>query len=155
MPIDDPRRLAAVEELRDLAAEHGVPKERRDAGSEKVEKMAVAILGAPDLPAAARDRAQSALEEFRAAIARVPPASPEGSPLPGSPDAAATTTASQAAARAAEAAPAAPKEWRFRAAQLIYNNETADWASTDKTVLAGLFNRLCAFAVDLGKERVL
>ena len=62
---------------------------------------------------------------------------------------AAAATAPEPEAQAQEQAPCA---WQFKAAQLTYNRTTGEWASVDKAVLAGLWDRFKVFGKALAAE---
>ena len=62
---------------------------------------------------------------------------------------AAATTAPEPEGHAQEQDPCA---WQFKAAQFTYNHTTGEWASADKSVLAGLWDRFKVFGKALATE---
>ena len=108
-------RRSLVQKIRAIAKRHNVPVVPDTASAARVEAMYYQVLECAGLAKRERALAEDAFAEY-ATLKQGPP---------GRRDARAT--------------------WKFKAAQLVYNATTGDWASDDKDVLQALFGRLVAF----------
>ena len=122
MAVDKARR-ALVQRLRRLAARHGTLLVSDTAGRKQVEAMHLALHGLATLSDSDRKDMDEAYREYCDSFG-----SPQG-----------TNTAKSKDKR----------EWKFLAAQFTYNSTVGDWASKDKEVLKGLFDRFSLFAQQL------
>ena len=124
-----------MQELRRLAALYGVERVRDKASKESVLQMARAIQDAPSLA----DEDSKALAQHWSEYKATFPDTWRPGWEPAWKD-----VEVEAGNEAGNEAPQ-EKEWRFRAGQLTYNSTAGEWASRDRSVLRGLFDRFLVF----------
>ena len=121
MAVDKARR-ALVQKLRRLASRYATLVVSDTAGRKQVEAMHLALMGNNTLSTADRKEAEDTYRAYCDSLVS-------------------SKVGSNGKSRA--------REWKFHAAQLTYNSTVGDWASKDKVVLKGLFDRFLLFAQQL------